>query len=717
MSNHGLYQPVGSLGSVDGDCLTCLYQTFRLREEQKPRAEGRSPVFKRRIRANLLEKTSGRCKVCHVIWTGLCLWLSHEVLSKPDTLVELYSLKNAFRTGTFGVYVTYSHCPDSGAAGFEFYASQDDDRPSPFIDRYTTSFAELDFGSQECLDQLNGWIAKCALDHQECCTFRTFAPKRLLRITTNENGRSLRLQQTTRFEKLAGKKYAALSYCWGSYRRIMLTEATFSSMLLGVPLLELPKTYQDAVTICIHLGIEYLWIDSLCILQDSSSDWDEQAAEMASIYEHAYITIAASHARDAEEGILVERRRSSKRIPRTEEGTAQMFVRRSIRGSEMETLHELYTHKDLYMDSLKRNMHADTLCPLMTRAWPMQERFLSTRIVHFTPLAMIFECREGQICECCDKGSRGLATLGVPLSRALLTYFSQELGPDDCGLQMSWYHAVAAYSSLGMTKPEDKLPAFSGLAKHFKDNAWPTSAARKLWNHVWSSAGGLVESPAYYAGLWSSFLPLDLLWSTRGSDPAASRPSNYAAPSWSWASVAGTIHWPWVDGGWQADKQTQILSVECTPRGQDPYGFILSGIIEIEGFVCAMREKESNGFVDGYLAAEQAVATGRTFSSLWTSIGQPPIAKGLSSLDTDGWEDDHLLYFDFDILAKPETCPDIVYGIRLARSGEEEVHHTYHGLLLQPVSRDLFKRVGIFSGLQDHGGVCGEGEVRRIRIC
>jgi hypothetical protein len=113
---------------------------------------------------------------------------------------------------------------------------------------------------------------------------------------------------TTFGNRVQSAGYACLSHCWGSGADIVKTlEDNFQThSTVGIEIGALPATFRDATEICQKLHINYLWIDSLCIIQDSDNDWQMQAASMADIYENSYITIAASGAKDSTEGCFRE---------------------------------------------------------------------------------------------------------------------------------------------------------------------------------------------------------------------------------------------------------------------------------------------------------------------------------------------------------------------------------------------------------------------------
>lgn len=106
-------------------------------------------------------------------------------------------------------------------------------------------------------------------------------------------------------------KYVALSHCWGPSQPFILTTASETAFRNGIPFQALPRTFQDAVTITRLLCLRYLWIDSLCILQDDKDDWERESANMADVYRNAYLTIAASNAASHAEGFLQPRAPSS----------------------------------------------------------------------------------------------------------------------------------------------------------------------------------------------------------------------------------------------------------------------------------------------------------------------------------------------------------------------------------------------------------------------
>ncbi|KAF2802636.1 HET-domain-containing protein, partial [Mytilinidion resinicola] len=201
-------------------------------------------------------------------------------------------------------------------------------------------------------------------------------------------------------------QYVCLSHCWGTVRVITTTRQTLAARCQGIPWESLPKTFQDAITYTRRLGLRYLWIDSLCILQDDREDWRRESALMAAIYKNSYITLAATKSPDV-----------------------QYYV------------HERIFHFDW------RAGFDDAANPLRTRAWAYQGRLLSPRVLHFCAQELAWECQETTQCEC---------------------LYSERLRATRCtpNLVSLWRYLVEEYSGLRLLEKSDRLPAIAGLAAH-----------------------------------------------------------------------------------------------------------------------------------------------------------------------------------------------------------------------------------------------------------
>ncbi|KAK2605646.1 hypothetical protein N8I77_008470 [Diaporthe amygdali] len=274
-------------------------------------------------------------------------------------------------------------------------------------------------------------------------------------------------------------QYTALSYCWGGNQPLKTTCANINDLKAGQLLLShLPQTLVDAVHVTRSLGIQYLWVDALCIIQDSIEDWEKEAEQMAIIYEKAYLVIAASSSSSAKQGFLGHQRQSRPYHLTLPEHYGMPIVigarRRPCSG-----FHDAY----------------DPMDPLAQRAWAFQEQHMSTRCLIFSIDELQWMCRTNTACEC----GAGCSSVSYPVLPDYCDDTRQAVAMGGHTLQNLWRKAVMQYSPRKLTSPDDKLPAFSGLASIF---------------------GARMKS-RYLAGLWEEDIILDLAWTRRGWRPLA----------------------------------------------------------------------------------------------------------------------------------------------------------------------------------------------------
>lgn len=288
----------------------------------------------------------------------------------------------------------------------------------------------------------------------------------------------------------------AFSYCWGSSKTLTTTISTLEDRLKEIDLRLLPGAFVDAVAFCQRLGIKYLWIDALCIIQDNETDWATEASKMAMVYSLSTLTISTTGAPEVSCGFLHG----------PEIGPQPSITWRDPSNQRNGRLH-LRSKTDGW-DGLMKST-------------PLTNPGLSPRVLHFGT-QMFWECWG----YCWSKDEQFNHKVNQPNDRKkkglppLYRWQRQSLEPAKGGVPMFefWSRIVQDYTSRRLTNPRDKLPALAGLAK----NAQQRSGDK------------------YYAGLWLSCLPLDLLW-CRERYCYLERSSLYRAPSWSWAAVDGQI--------------------------------------------------------------------------------------------------------------------------------------------------------------------------------
>lgn len=384
--------------------------------------------------------------------------------------------------------------------------------------------------SEEAYTQIRSWYDTCRGCH-DICNERSFGkgPNRLLFIDPKspDIGNAVRL---VKCEEGVPPSYVALSHCWGASNHLQTTFDNLDEHTAGIEVGSLSRTFRDAIAICQQLGESYLWIDSLCIVQDDHEGKAAEIERMQSIYEGASLTISAMSAKDGRGGCWIPRERRFQ-IPVDDVQSAELVFRRvhEIPPEHAPFLTE-FPHDALY-----------TQYPLARRKWALQERLLSQRLIHLTSSELVWECQMNTSCECRELDNVGPGFSTYQRVRGALRRSSQNRDE----LIREWMKLVVSYSRGELTRERDAFLAIAGLARNF-------------------SQKGLIE---YFAGFWVEGLPLTLCWSSRPLVDGVTdnqRPSTYVAPSWSWASIQGPLCFDaWDDFGPDADARTQIEESEC----------------------------------------------------------------------------------------------------------------------------------------------------------
>lgn len=342
--------------------------------------------------------------------------------------------------------------------------------------------------------------------------------------------------------------YLVLSHRWGGAKIYQTTQANLEAQKAGIDLESLCTTFRDALTITSNLGYQYIWIDSICIVQDSPEDWAMEATRMATVYMNAVLTLAAACAISGDTGLFHQR--YPERVRMRYQSPSSDDKRNS---PEKYYFLEKPTSKSFSQEV--------TDGPLNSRGWCLQERWLSRRTVHFGRTQRFWEC-QSTIIEESVPGSK-------EEHRGYLKALSSSIWDADAfravrGLMESsefsnWYHIVCDYCDRDLTVPDDKFPAISGVASIF----------------------GSHRKDRYLAGLWEGDLQVGLLWCSK-LGKGLRQLTTFRAPSWSWGSCDGRIHFEF---DWDGEVELDIITTSTTLAGQDPYGKILAGFIEVSGFL------------------------------------------------------------------------------------------------------------------------------------
>lgn len=230
------------------------------------------------------------------------------------------------------------------------------------------------------------WLKACLESHEICGGGERppLLPTRVIKVAPEDGVPVLCHSNGARAE------YIALSYCWGKGQTAVTTATNLSQRLTGIPWIEIPLTLRDAILFTYHLGIDYLWIDALCILQDQLADWIQEASKMASVYRNAVLTLSATSSPDVSAGIFNP-------VP-TPSHPLRTFPNVYARRSFYETHHEVFF--DHYSNSADRENASTYRWPALARGWIFQERTLSTRVLHASVDELLWECRAAHNCQC-----------------------------------------------------------------------------------------------------------------------------------------------------------------------------------------------------------------------------------------------------------------------------------------------------------------------------
>ena len=456
-------------------------------------------------------------------------------------------------------------------------------------------------------------ITTCDKTHQ-CTHVKDFSPlpSRVLDVNLDDDPNYIYLVES----KGRGGLYLALSHCWGTSHRITTTRENVATHRVGIVLSDLPKTFKDAVHVARELEVPYLWIDSLCILQDDPADWEAEAKLMGDVYLNAYLTISALSSEDDSSGCFADMdtdpRLTLTYVSSDARATGRPCIPRAsprILSIPAENEHDLRAYRSgrlpfhvaemtqierksrLYFtfEWMPSSLKSDPMIYLMgtfggnfdpiadshlsSRGWVLQERILSPRIIHYSNGEMFWECQTGIQAE--DGALFGRPILGV---KQMLT-MQREDAHD------AWRQLVGEYTTRNLTYEKDKLPAISGLAQAFAS----------------------IMKDTYVAGLWKSQIIQDMCWAVdtfepthRCDDPEHdtmlppavknfySYPKSYRAPSWSWASIDAKTEF-------RRLKKDALLAtcidVQVTPSSTDPFGQVSSGWMKLQVRACVSTNK------------------------------------------------------------------------------------------------------------------------------
>ncbi|PQE29977.1 heterokaryon incompatibility protein [Rutstroemia sp. NJR-2017a WRK4] len=382
-----------------------------------------------------------------------------------------------------------------------------------------------DTGSDRSLEQAQKWILDCVQNHETCAHrgMERIFPTRLLYIGTHED-QSVRLCETTTWlpdTTSTLEQYTTLSHCWGKVPIIRLLKENITRFQSNIPFEYLPKTFQDAIHVTRALGVLYIWIDSLCIIQDSTDDWQKESLNMVNIYSNSYCNIAATKASEGSEGCFTERSSWScpivVKLPTISSGSRPVVDDTRTRSDLQDRTFPSGSYR-VHWDGLWED--EINISPLLQRAWVFQERVLSPRVLHFAKSRIFFECRETTFCQGYPDGLPDLKVFRLLSLEEKADFEYRNSNDNDVsktGVFLTWQKSVFAYSKCDITNEEDRFVAIAGVARRLQ----PILGCR------------------YLAGLWEYQLIKQLAWCKNIPWPPGSSSiakTTASSPSWTWLS-------------------------------------------------------------------------------------------------------------------------------------------------------------------------------------
>ena len=384
--------------------------------------------------------------------------------------------------------------------------------------------------------------------------------------------------------------YATLSHRWADSVVIQTTSSNIKQFMQAIPVPTLSRTFQDAFTAArLYLGVRYIWIDSLCIIQDDPDDWRVESLTMQDVYSYSFCNLSAIATSSGAHGLYP---------PRDPDHLRPCKIETNCSGRDAETY---------VLVSTRPWDHQLDYAPLSRRGWVFQERWLTPRVLHFGSDQLLWECCELNASEVYPHGIPRIspstyefhsgvqesASLppneisqdmvqrplekssetedvsnflkqAMPLGLRSITHTTQSsfknrvsvpvpLQPSDN--YKKWHTLVEWYSSCMLTMENDKLVAFSGVAKRF---------------HV------------ALGGLWRSNLPNELIWRVGRSESDYVRsPAQYRSPSWSWASVDTQVIYSFVHR--ELFPAIDVIDCHIDTLFSDPFGQVAGGWIRVRG--------------------------------------------------------------------------------------------------------------------------------------
>ncbi|MCJ1441124.1 MAG: hypothetical protein MMC23_001610 [Stictis urceolatum] len=308
-----------------------------------------------------------------------------------------------------------------------------------------------------------------------------------------------------------------------------------------------------------ELGVRYIWIDALCIIQDNEDDWERESAKMALVYSNSCLNIAAAFGHDNTTGLALELAPQSRCF--------RIYANHTDELSTVPDAYSQYVHQFYFRLRPRADLDFDQF-PLFKRAWVQQEMILSPRTLYFCGDQLIWKCRrqwlseDHSTCMPFDKDEHQIldSTLRRVMGQKAGLYTNEQS-------VLTWQSWIEDYKRRYLTYETDRLPALAGISAYFTSKTGASSLAGLVW---WRKEPDLLlKQLAWYA--------------TEDGNPANAARRSGRVPTWSWASVDGTIRFTREPLLHPLRPQVQVLDAQVLWRGSDFVSEIQEAYIEVRG--------------------------------------------------------------------------------------------------------------------------------------
>lgn len=453
--------------------------------------------------------------------------------------------------------------------------------------------------------------------------------------------RSLRLVHTA---DVAGTmEYTTLSYCWGEKFPLCTTTNMLAEFAQEIPSELMPATFADAIRITRAVGIPYIWIDALCIVQDDVEDWQREAAVMNKVYGGSQLTIAASQSLDSSTGCFPALDEAFKGQDTTFRGPGSLVY--------------------FYYDDVRIRPSSGNI--LSERAWTLQEQLLSPRTVFCLQPEMHWQCHQDHNIE---NGLSFRSTDDVERDDRLPMHIPRTQPRTEASfvqLRAAWERVVGNYSGRLLTSERDRVPAIAGVLHRF---------------------ASVLHDDESIMGLWKATFARDMAWSRLWIRVQERGPGDPALPSWSWLACPGaaTFKW-WKDSRLSSDgtpikasrepkDQIQLLGWNIQWSGVPYTSPLKSAYLEVEAPVMTIDMRPTQDQLSGKLYGYFQV-----------------LGENLSGSDSKLYRCDG--YLDRGDLTAPASFPCM-----LLFTGRKEEDEGYEVFIIMeavgPTEGNIFRRVG-----------------------